>query len=130
MRGIVIISVVVGLAAAGAFTSVAQGYDRQPINVSGLKADDWGQTITGAQRALKYRYPAIHGVQCYGVKSSWSKVFGNTRYWDKAVCFGALRSGTVFGLIFDAKGRDANAFTIYRVSGVDRDALEAYGVRR
>jgi hypothetical protein len=105
----------------------ASAYDRQPIKVYGLVADRWGQSTTMAQRKLMGRFSLVSSVWCTGAiivgdeaDSSWTS--GLTRYWDKLAC-GGYASGQQFALIFDPKGRSADAWVIYRLKGVTRDAL-------
>jgi hypothetical protein len=107
---------------AGVSVSVAQGYDRASLRLTGLKADYWGIAVTPAERELRDRYEGIS--QAYRVSvimtedpadSSW--VHGLTRYWDKLACFGRTyaRGSQVFGLVFDAKGK--GSWIIYRLKG-------------
>ncbi len=73
------------------------------------------------------RFGRITGVWCTGAimigdgaESSWTD--GLTRYWDKLAC-GGYASGHLFALIFDPKGRNGDAWVIYRLKGVTRAAL-------
>jgi hypothetical protein len=108
----------------------AGAYDRSPVTLSGLYADGWGVSITGAEQNLTKRYGGIYRDYCLGVimkgdaADSWW-VHGTTRYWDKVACFGTLyRGGALFGLIYDAKGQ--NSFTIYRLHGASVRGLRGY----
>jgi hypothetical protein len=108
---------------AGVAVSVAQGYDRAPLRVSGLKADHWGIPTTPAERSLRLRYAGISGVYCVGAimaedPEDSSFLHGLTRYWDKLACFGRTYTtgSQVFALIFDAKGQ--SSWIIYRLKGV------------
>jgi hypothetical protein len=123
LAGAVVVSLVI--------CSSALAYDRQPITLTGLRPDGFGQSTTVAQVKLRGRFPGIETVICTGIVmpgdsvSSW--VQGHTRYWDKLACGGyTYTTGkTTFALIFDATGRGATAWTIYRLRNVSVSALEA-----
>jgi hypothetical protein len=105
----------------------ARAYDRQPIVLSGLYGDGWGNSTSKAERALLTRYAGIRTVWCEGVimaedRSSSSWLDGYTRYWDKLACGGYTRSGHQFALVYDAKAQ--YAWVIYRLRGVSE-----YGLR-
>jgi len=114
-RAIVLIALV-----ALAVPALASSYDRQPVVLSGLTADDWGGTNTRAQGSLLERFPGIKSVRCTGVimrgqASRSSFLHGQTRYWDKNYCEGGLQGGAPFTVIRDAKGE--TYWKIYRLRG-------------
>jgi hypothetical protein len=103
------------------FVASAGAFDRPPVPINGLRADAWAQSTTMAEKLLRQRYPGIRATFCLGVvlpghtAGTSSFVHGQTRYWDKLVCFGGTYSGATFGLIFDAKS--ATGWIIYRLKG-------------
>jgi len=107
-----------------AIVAVAQAYDRQPIRVSGLKPDKWGNTHLQAQKEITNRYGGLRTAWCTGVimvghpRSDSTFIIGKTRYWDKQACTGDSFSGRTYALIYDAKGRCDKCFTIYRLRGI------------
>jgi hypothetical protein len=115
---------VVNVAGALAVVALAQAYDRQPIRVSGLKPDLWGNTYRSAQSDLTNRYDGLRTAWCTGVimvgyrtsDSTW--VAGKTRYWDKSACTGRTWRNKRYWLIYDAKGRCRECFKIYRLRGI------------
>lgn len=124
-----LIAVILASLVAALAAGTAGAYDRQPIALGGLYPDSWGQSTGSAQRQLMNRYPGIRSSYCIGVlmkghysDSSWLDDAGLTRFWDKLMCFGfTTRSGTLFALIFDAKG--PHSFIIYRLRNTTVNAL-------
>jgi hypothetical protein len=119
----------VSLALLPGGASGASMYDRPPIVLYGLYGDGWGNSTSRAELQLRSRYDGISTVWCTGVimaddrgNSSW--INGYTRYWDKLVCGGSIRSGSQFALVYDAKAQ--YSWVIYRVRGVTIDGLR-YG---
>ena len=108
----------------------ASAFDRQPVSISGLVPDNFGQSTTRAGQQLEARYPGIRADYCMGVTmlgypaATSSFVVGLTRYWDKLACVGYTYSTgkTIFALVYDAKG--PHAWIIYRLRGVPVSALE------
>jgi hypothetical protein len=108
----------------GSTTGTADAYDRTPLHLSGMKPDGWGQTLTGAEAALRARYDDVKSVYCGGVfmngytnaSSAWTH--GTVRFWDKLYC--AVRTNDFQGLVmvFDQKGKKQNAYQIYRVKPI------------
>jgi len=99
----------------------ALAYDRPPVHLSGMKPDSWGQTLTGAQAALRARYDDVRSVYCGGVfingytdaSSTW--IHGTVRFWDKLYCAVRTTDGQGLIMVFDPKGKAQNAYQIYRV---------------
>ena len=120
VKAVLALVVLVALAVVAA----AQAYDRQPIRLSGLKPDNWGNTHLNAQNDLKRRYDGLRTAWCTGVimvgqprsESTW--VDGTTRYWDKGACTGRTWTGKTYALVYDAKGRCGDCFKIYRLRGI------------
>jgi hypothetical protein len=109
--------------------AASTAYDRQPVRVSGLTPDKWGNTNRAAQADVLDRYTGLRTAWCTGVimrgyprsESTW--VDGITRYWDKSACTGRAWSGKEYVLIYDAKGRCGECFKIYRLSGIGAGEL-------
>jgi hypothetical protein len=116
-----LISVSVMLAVGMTVVASVAAYDRPPVPINGLQPDAWGQSTTKAEGLLRARYPGIRSTFCLGVvlpghtAATSSFIHGQTRYWDKLICFGGTYSGATFGLIFDAKS--ATGWIIYRLRG-------------
>jgi hypothetical protein len=114
-------ALVAGIVALAVLLPSAQALDRRPVELSGLRPDGWGQSITNAQQNLRSRFGGIDSTYCTGVimrgyRSDSSWIHARTRYWDKLGCAGRA-GGTSFALVYDHKGRNANAWTIYRLHG-------------
>lgn len=130
MRALIAMALVVS--ATAVFIPTAGSFDRQPIRVSGLYPDSWSQTISNAERQLHLRFPGISNDYCVGAvmighEADSSFLAAGVRWWDKLVCGGSLygQSRLSFILIFDAKGKAATNWTIYRLKGAT--ISELYG---
>lgn len=102
---------------------------RQPLIVSGLIADGWGDTSSNDETYLEASYSGISSLTCYGIlikgdfaDSSWIR--GLDRDWDKFYCFGVANNGKRFSLISDPK---KGARIIYRLHGISLSELRGYG---
>jgi hypothetical protein len=114
--------------AALALPALGSSYDRQPVVMSGLTADDWAGTLAWSQESLIGRFVGIKTARCtgiiirgQGVRGS-SFLHGNARYWDKTYCTGTLHGRTAtYSLVRDTKG--TSYWKIYRLKGVSIESL-------
>jgi hypothetical protein len=129
-RGVPVLLASAVVLAAAVFVASASSFDRTPITLTNVTPDQWGQTVTGAERLLGERFPGIKHSYCVGAvlagyqndESFW--LDAGTRYWDKLVCTGTLRKRPgSFALVFDPKGQAT--WTIYRLKGAS--VRELYG---
>jgi hypothetical protein len=123
-------ALVVGIAlGALVLATAADAYDRRPIRVAGLTPDRWGNTNLQAQDEITHRYNGLRTAWCTGIvmvgqprgESTWLN--GQTRYWDKNACAGRTWSGKQYALVYDAKGKCAKCFRVYRVTGIGAGEL-------
>jgi hypothetical protein len=118
------IALLCAVGAALSMTAVASAFDREPVRLGGMRPDGWGNSITGAAKAVRTRYSDTGTTYCVGVimkgaekDSSW--VHGTTRYWDKLACL-ADNGSEFVTFVYDAKGAKANSFTIYRLRHIPK----------
>ena len=103
--------------------STATAYEAKPVTIYRAHGDGWGQTISGAQYAIRARYKRVGSSYCVGAilgddraNSFW--VYGTSRWWDKLVCYVQTGPHAAVTFIFDQKSRRVDAYTISRLKHV------------
>jgi hypothetical protein len=81
-------------------------------------ADAWLTTRTTATHALPNRFPDIAAVGCVPDRTSPTRVFGTTRYWQQFWCSGRTHDQLSFRLRFKTTGQCAACWTITNLTGV------------
>jgi hypothetical protein len=86
-------------------------------------SDSWLTTRTAAAQDLHGRFANIATVACAPDRSSATKIFGQTRYWQRFACSGGTYDRVSFRLKFSVTGQCSSCWTIFNLAGAGVDRL-------